>query len=55
LRSVERSVEEVLLPSLNEIGDKHGYDSAPWNFAGAVGPRLAAARAAPRALAQPPR
>lgn len=33
LRSVERSVEEVLLPSLHEIGDRHGYDSAPWAFA----------------------
>src|SRR4029453_9754808 len=26
LRSVERSVEEVLLPSLREIGEKHGFD-----------------------------
>jgi MerR family transcriptional regulator, light-induced transcriptional regulator len=34
LRSVERSVEEVLLPSLTEIGERHGYDSAPWAFAG---------------------
>jgi DNA-binding transcriptional MerR regulator len=33
LRSVERSVEEVLLPSLTEIGERHGYDSAPWAFA----------------------
>ena len=33
LRSVERSVEEVLLPSLDEIGDRHGTDSAPWAFA----------------------
>jgi MerR family transcriptional regulator, light-induced transcriptional regulator len=33
LRSVERSVEEVLLPSLHEIGERHGYDSAPWAFA----------------------
>ena len=33
LRSVERSVEEVLLPSLNEIGERHGFDSAPWAFA----------------------
>jgi len=33
LRSVERSVEEVLLPSLHEIGDRHGFDSAPWAFA----------------------
>jgi MerR family transcriptional regulator, light-induced transcriptional regulator len=30
LRSVERSVEEVLLPSLDEIGERHGYDSAAW-------------------------
>ncbi|HEV8153707.1 MAG TPA: hypothetical protein VGP78_12260, partial [Solirubrobacteraceae bacterium] len=28
-----RSVEEVLLPSLREIGEKHGFDSAPWAFA----------------------
>ena len=33
LRSVERSVEEVLLPSLNELGQRHGFDSAPWSFA----------------------
>src|SRR3954469_6346353 len=33
LRSVERSVEEVLLPSLVEIGDRHGTDSAPWALA----------------------
>jgi MerR family transcriptional regulator, light-induced transcriptional regulator len=33
LRSVERSVEEVLLPSLRELGVRHGYDSAPWAFA----------------------
>ena len=33
LRSVERSVEEVLLPSLHDIGERHGYDSAPWAFA----------------------
>jgi MerR family transcriptional regulator, light-induced transcriptional regulator len=33
LRSVERSVEEVLLPSLDEIGERHGTDSAPWAFA----------------------
>jgi MerR family transcriptional regulator, light-induced transcriptional regulator len=32
LRSVERSVEEVLLPSLSEIGERHGFDSAPWAF-----------------------
>jgi DNA-binding transcriptional MerR regulator len=33
LRSVERSVEEVLLPSLEEIGDRNGTDSAPWALA----------------------
>lgn len=33
LRSVERSVEEVLLPSLTELGERHGTDSAPWAFA----------------------
>jgi DNA-binding transcriptional MerR regulator len=33
LRSVERSVEEVLLPSMQEIGDRHGTDSAPWALA----------------------
>jgi DNA-binding transcriptional MerR regulator len=33
LRSVERSVEEVLLPSLRELGDRYGSDSAPWAFA----------------------
>ncbi len=32
LRSVERSVEEVLLPSLNEMAARHGIDSAPWAF-----------------------
>jgi DNA-binding transcriptional MerR regulator len=33
LRSVERSVEEVLLPSLDELGQRHGLASAPWAFA----------------------
>lgn len=33
LRSVERSVEEVLLPSLAELGERYGFDSAPWAFA----------------------
>jgi len=33
LRSVERSVEEVLLPSLDDIARKHGPDSAAWAFA----------------------
>jgi DNA-binding transcriptional MerR regulator len=32
LRSVERTVEEVLLPSLDELGERHGFDSAPWAF-----------------------
>lgn len=33
LRSVERAVEEVLLPSLHEIADRNGEASAPWAFA----------------------
>jgi DNA-binding transcriptional MerR regulator len=33
LRSVERSVEEVLLRSLEELATRHGVDSAPWAFA----------------------
>jgi len=33
LRSVERAVEEVLLPSLEELGTRFGTDSAPWAFA----------------------
>lgn len=33
LRSVERVVEDVLLPSLWQLGERHGYDSAPWAFA----------------------
>ncbi len=33
LRSVERSVEEVLLPSLDEIARRHGTESAAWAFA----------------------
>src|SRR5437764_14404764 len=33
LRSVERSVEEVLLPSLEDIARKNGLDSAAWAFA----------------------
>ena len=32
-RSLERSVEEVLLPSLDELGARLGTDSAPWAFA----------------------
>ena len=33
LRSVERSVEEVLLPTLEEILRRHGPESAVWAFA----------------------
>lgn len=33
LRSVERSVEEVLLPSLEEIAARYGIDSAAWALA----------------------
>jgi MerR family transcriptional regulator, light-induced transcriptional regulator len=33
LRSVERSVEEVLLPTLDEIARRHGTESAAWAFA----------------------
>lgn len=33
LRSVERSVEEVLLPTLDEIARRFGVDSAVWAFA----------------------
>src|SRR5881398_2633490 len=33
LRSVERSVEDVLLPSVAEIAERHGIDSAPWALA----------------------
>ena len=32
LRSVEGSIEEVLLPSLDEIVSRHGGDSAAWAF-----------------------
>jgi MerR family transcriptional regulator, light-induced transcriptional regulator len=32
IRSLERSVEEVLLPSLDEIGEAKGHDSATWAF-----------------------
>jgi DNA-binding transcriptional MerR regulator len=30
LRSLERSVEEVMLPALNELWERYGIDSAPW-------------------------
>jgi MerR family transcriptional regulator, light-induced transcriptional regulator len=33
LRSLERAVEEVLLPSLDELMKRQGSDSAPWAFA----------------------
>jgi DNA-binding transcriptional MerR regulator len=33
LRSVERSVEEVLLPTLEEVSRRHGTESAAWAFA----------------------
>lgn len=33
LRSVERSVEEVFLPTLEEIVRRHGVESAAWAFA----------------------
>jgi MerR family transcriptional regulator, light-induced transcriptional regulator len=33
LRSVDRSVEEVLLPSLDEIARRHTVESAAWAFA----------------------
>jgi DNA-binding transcriptional MerR regulator len=33
LRSVERSIDEVLLPTLEEIARRYGVDSAGWAFA----------------------
>src|SRR6202022_3372000 len=33
LRAVERSVEEVLLPTLDEIARRHTIESAAWAFA----------------------
>src|SRR5919202_2768634 len=33
LRSLERSVEEVLLPTFDELASRAGVDSAPWAFA----------------------
>jgi len=30
LRSVERAIDEVLLPSMEQVADRHGTDSAPW-------------------------
>jgi DNA-binding transcriptional MerR regulator len=32
LRPVERAVEEVLLPTLAELAERHGAGSAPWAF-----------------------
>jgi DNA-binding transcriptional MerR regulator len=33
LRPVERAVAEVLLPTLDDVSERHGTDSAPWAFA----------------------
>jgi DNA-binding transcriptional MerR regulator len=33
MRSVERALEEVLLPSMAEMADRQGTDSAPWALA----------------------
>lgn len=33
IRSLERAVEEVLLPALERVRDRHGLDSAQWAFA----------------------
>jgi hypothetical protein len=33
LRSLERSVEEVLLPTFDELASRTGIESAPWAFA----------------------
>ena len=46
LRSLDRVVEEVLLPSLDELGRRHGHDSARMGLRVALGERLAAARSA---------
>ena len=32
MRSLERSVEEVLLPSLEKLAARYGHDSAQWGF-----------------------
>jgi DNA-binding transcriptional MerR regulator len=37
LRSLERTVEEVLLPSLSEVRQRQGADSAPWALAARCG------------------
>ena len=44
-------VEEVLLPSLDELGERHGSDSAPWAFAARWAADWLQPRAAPRAAA----
>jgi len=44
LRSLERAVEEVLLPSMEEVSKRQGFDSAPWAFAAHWGSRGSAAR-----------
>ena len=33
MRTLERSVEEVLLPSLEKMAARYGHDSALWGFA----------------------
>jgi DNA-binding transcriptional MerR regulator len=33
LRSLERTVEEVLLPALEQVHGRHGFDSVEWAFA----------------------
>lgn len=33
VRSLERAVEEVLLPALDAVGERHGGDSVEWAFA----------------------
>jgi DNA-binding transcriptional MerR regulator len=37
LRSLERAVEEVLLPALEDVCQRHGIDSAPWAVAAGWG------------------
>jgi len=46
MRSVERTFEEVLLPSIAELARRQGDDSAAWH--GAAGPWLAAPRPSPQ-------
>ena len=54
MRSLERSVEEVLLPSLEKLAARYGHDSAQWGFSARWAVRLAAARDALR-LSRDPR